>query len=640
MSLVAFATPAGASAAGSLTRTTDALTGAQDASKLTTRSVCRPASARRATCYAQVLVTSAGHAMVHPRLAASADPVRTAVRFSTRRSVPAGVPEPQAGSPAYMQQAYDLSYLSQTAGAGDTVAIVDAYDDPTAESDLATYRSTYGLPACSSQNGCFRKVGQNGSQNLPAASSGWSSEISLDLDAVTALCPRCHILLVEANSDSYSDLLAAQAEADALGATQISDSWGGPTSSPPSGQYSFPGVATVAAAGDSGYLGLIENQYPAALPNVTAAGGTELLPASTSGIASARGFTEQAWSNSGSGCDISITKPAWQSDAGCSGRSYTDLSANADPQTGLDVYDSNYGGWVLMGGTSESAPLIAAYYAITGANAATPAWAYQHSSLLNDPVGNSNGTCPISIAYICIAGHGYSGPTGVGSISGAVTTGAPGIGGPETGGDYTQSTRATSAQLKAGVYPNGSDTKYWWQYGTTAAYGQSTATVDAGAGQAPVSVSSTLSRLAAGTTYHYRLAAQNAFGTTYGYDFTLTTKAPSAPTVSAVKATPTGQHAAKLKATVNVQGSTVRYHFIYGTGRNYRHSTASTPVSGSAATRVAARLTRLAPHTTYHVRLVARNASGVAESAPMTFTTGKSTRAAGRRRTRRSARHR
>jgi hypothetical protein len=554
-----------------------------------------------------------------------------------RQSGPAAAPEPQPGTPAYMQQAYDLSFLSQYGGGSDTVAVVDAYDDPSAESDLAAYRAFFGLPACTSATGCFTKVDEHGGQSFPAQAPGWGAEISLDLDAVSALCPNCKILLIEADSDDNTDLAAAQAEAAALGVNQITDSWGDPMSAAPPGTFTFPGIATVAASGDQGYLGLLESQYPAALPNVTAVGGTALLPASTSGTESARGFTEQAWSDAGSGCDLLSPKPAWQSDSGCAGRTYSDLSANADPQTGLDVYDSGDGGWLVMGGTSESTPLVAAYYAITGARAASPAWAYENSSLLNAPTGGSNGTCAISIAYLCVVGLGYSGPTGAGSISGAVAPGAPGLGGPGPGGSYTQSTGATGAQLQAGVYPNGGETAYWWQFGTTTSYGRNTAPAVAGAGQTPVTVSSMLAGLAPSTTYHYRLAARNAFGTTYGYDFTLRTAGPTATTVTAVRVT--GPRTAKVRGTVPVPNGSTTYHFVYGTRGRYGHSTPKETAWGSATAPVAATLTGLAPHTAYRVRLVVRSGGGETYSAPRSFITGQGSRErGGRRRARHPAR--
>jgi hypothetical protein len=218
-----------------------------------------------------------------------------------------------------------------------------------------------------------------------------------------------------------------------------------------------------------------------------------------------------------------VAKPTWQTDTGCRGRAYNDLSADADPATGMQVYDSAQGGWEVVGGTSEATPLIAAYYALLGSAAQGPAWAYANAGLLNDPSSGSNGSCYSSFAYICQGATGYDGPTGAGSISGAVATGAPGIGGPGTNGSYTQSTTATTAQLQGGIYPNGSDTTYWWEYGTTTGYGQQTAGVDIGSGNAPVSVTDSLQALQPGTTYHYRLVAQNSLGTEYGYDFTLST---------------------------------------------------------------------------------------------------------------------
>ncbi len=158
-----------------------------------------------------------------------------------------------------------------------------------------------------------------------------------------------------------------------------------------SGSYTFPGITTVAASGDNGYLGSRTNDYPAALGDVTAAGGTTLVPASSSGAQSARGFDEYAWSGAGSGCAWHVTKPAWQTDTGCTGRSYNDLSADADPVTGMQVYDFDEGGWEVVGGTSEATPLIAAYYALVGSATQGPSWAYANAALLNDPTTGSNG---------------------------------------------------------------------------------------------------------------------------------------------------------------------------------------------------------------------------------------------------------
>ena len=268
------------------------------------------------------------------------------------------------------------------------------------------------------------------------------------------------------------------------------------------------------------------SNYPAAFAAVTAAGGTSLAAASDG--TSPRGFTESAWSvgadgsAAGSGCDVKVAKPSYQSDIGCAGRAYSDLSADADPQTGLLVYDSGQGGWAVIGGTSLASPLIAGYLAAAGITAATPQWAYAKSALLNDPTSGWNGTCATAISYICTAGPGYDGPTGIGSISGAVALGAPGIGGPSIGSGtsstYVASVGSQTAVLQAGVYPNGLDTSYWWEYGTTTAYGQRTATADIGSGQAPVPVSAELGGLAppppTTTVWSRRTASAPASATT------------------------------------------------------------------------------------------------------------------------------
>ncbi len=530
-------TPSTAPTATAVARALHQATGLSP-SQVTTRDLCPAAGKGQARCAGEILVLRSSGAPVRPHVGAEASLGR--VRSGRSRpgaklaAQPAAAGPPQTATPAYLEQAYDLSYLSQTGGGADTVAIVDAYDDPTAEADLAVYRSTYGLPACTSQSGCFKKVNENGATSpLPAADESWDVEISLDLDAVSAVCPHCHILLVEAASPYDSDLDAAVQTAAAMGANQISASWTFTAGGIPSGSYTFPGIATVAATGDEGYVGPGEDDYPAAFPGVTAAGGTTLTPASSAG---ARGFSEGAWSDAGSGCDVNFEQPSYQPDAGCAGRAYADLSADANPSTGLNVYDN--GSWGLVGGTSLSTPLIAAYYAITGVPAATPQWAYTDSSQLNDVVTGSTGNCAAGISYICDAGVGYDGPTGVGSISGAAATGAPGIGGPSigsgSGNTYTRSAGSHGATIAGGIYQNGLNTTWWIQYGTTSAYGSQTAAADLGAGSAPVAVTGYLSGLAPATTYHYRLVAENSLGTTYGYDYTFTTAAApaTAPTAS------------------------------------------------------------------------------------------------------------
>ncbi|MHB8573796.1 MAG: S53 family peptidase [Dehalococcoidia bacterium] len=320
---------------------------------------------------------------------------------------------PSGYFPADLQGAYSLP--STTAGTGQTVAIVDAYDDPKAESDLGVYRSQWGLSACTTSNGCFRKVNQTGGTKYPRGNTGWAEEISLDLDMVSAICPNCHILLVEATSNSFANLAAAVDEAAALGANAISNSYGGSeysTEVTDQSHYNHPGVAITASSGDNGY-GV---EFPAASQYVTAVGGTTLAAA-----ANTRGWSETAWSGAGSGCSAYISKPSWQVDTGCSKRTVADVAADADPNTGVAVYDSDLrkGGWLVFGGTSVASPIIASVYALAG-NAGSVTYGsypYSHTSSLFDVTSGSNGSCGGS--YLCTGVKGYDGPTGLGTPNGS-----------------------------------------------------------------------------------------------------------------------------------------------------------------------------------------------------------------------------
>ncbi|MFJ5534643.1 peptidase S8 [Streptomyces sp. NPDC093261] len=338
-------------------------------------------------------------------------------------------PEAAAGSPtgygpSDLQDAYGLTDAASSNGSGKTIAIVDAYDDPSAESDLAAYRSYYGLPACTTTNGCFRKVGQTGSAtSLPSADSGWAGEISLDLDMASAICPNCNITLVEAKSSSMANLGTAVNEAVKLGAKFVSNSYGGSESSSDttydSSYFKHPGVAITVSAGDEAYGA----EYPAASRYVTAVGGTRLSTSSNS-----RGWTESVWHTSstegtGSGCSAYDAKPTWQTDTGCTKRMIADVAAVADPATGVSVYDT-YGdgtGWATYGGTSASAPIIASVYALAGtpSSGSYPAqfpYDAAGTSALNDVTSGSNGSC--STSYFCTARSGYDGPTGWGTPEG------------------------------------------------------------------------------------------------------------------------------------------------------------------------------------------------------------------------------
>ncbi|HEU4948032.1 MAG TPA: S53 family peptidase [Kribbella sp.] len=337
--------------------------------------------------------------------------------------------EPVGLAPSDIQSAYALPV---GAGQGKTVAIVDAYHNPNAEADLAVYREHWGLPPCTSANGCLTTVSQRGlTTDLPAPSTSWGLEIALDLDAVSAACPSCKILLVEADSASLADLIPAVLTAQRLGADAISNSYG--SRGEFSGEqyleryYRQLQVPFVVASGDYGYgngailVGGVS--YPSASQFAVAVGGTALNRSD-----SQRGWSESAWDGATSGCSAYIRKPGWQKDALCGMRTVADVAAVADPHTGLAVYDTfGYDGWLQVGGTSLATPVIASVYAMAG-DGPTSRYAsglYRDPSLLNDVTDGANGdNCAGS--YLCTAVPGYDGPTGLGTPAGLSAFG-PGL---------------------------------------------------------------------------------------------------------------------------------------------------------------------------------------------------------------------
>jgi subtilase family serine protease len=328
-----------------------------------------------------------------------------------------GSTTPSGYGPADIESAYNLAtpIAGFTAGS-ETVAFVDAYNDPNAAADLNTYRTQFKLPACTTATGCFTQVSQTGSKTiLPNGNSGWAEEISLDLDMVSAACPGCKILLVEANSASFTDLGTAVNYA-AAHASYVSNSYGGNESSGESADdtayYHHPGIVITASAGDSGY-GV---EYPAASQYVVAVGGTSLTAASNS-----RGWSETVWSGTGSGCSSYEPNPGWQpSTSTCSKRTVADISADANPSTGVAVYDSySESGWLVFGGTSVASPLIASVYALSG-NTASAQGLYTATGLNRVTSGTNARNCS---TYLCNAADsigGYNGPTGNGTPNGTI----------------------------------------------------------------------------------------------------------------------------------------------------------------------------------------------------------------------------
>ena len=408
------------------------------------RPVCGPPAAHAARCLAHVVTYKD-----------SATPLAT-VNYTS------------GYSPADLKDAYKLPSASGLPGSGPTVAIVDAFDNPNAEGDLGQYRTQFGLGACTTGNGCFKKVNQTGGSSYPAGDTGWGSEIDLDIEMVAAACPTCKILLVEATDNSFTNLMAAVDYAVAH-AQFVSNSYGAPEFS---GETTFdshfnhtPGVAITVSSGDNGY-GV---EYPAASRYVTAVGGTSL----SQNASVTRGWTESAWSGAGSGCSALESKPAWQTDTGCSRRTVADVSAVANPSTGVAVYDSygSSGGanWFVYGGTSVAAPFVAAVWALSPSVASPSAQVpYLHTAGWYDVTSGSNTNHCFS-GYLCKAVAGYDGPTGLGT-----PTGASGFGGSVGGGggntppvaSFTNScTNLVCSFTDTSTDPGGSIASRSWTFG-------------------------------------------------------------------------------------------------------------------------------------------------------------------------------
>jgi PKD domain len=484
------------------------------------RHVCPPPAPGHATCFALVRVPVAAS------VAASVGAQPYTRNDGATKSGPAG-----GLTPEQLASAYD--YDPTEGGTGQTVAIVDAYDDPNIEADLGKFDENYKLPECTTANGCFTKVGQTGSTTLlpEADKEGWSGEISLDVETVHGVCEKCKILLVEVDEETFSDLAAGVDEAVSLGATEVSNSYGGPEEAVDEAAYNHPGVVITASAGDQGYYDwdvVSEGEAaparpdtPASLPSVVAVGGTS-LKLETNGTRE----SESVWNDSGrpshpeelkqyaatgGGCSTLFTAPSWQQDVpgwantACgTKRLNNDISAVADPYTGFDIYDSyNCGksceeagvgkGWVTIGGTSLSSPLIASLYALAGGSGGVsyPALTlYGHlgqSSLLYDVTEGGNGFCdgeavgPCGEPTIneefgdidcegttaCDAAPGFDGPSGVGTPAGL------GAFKPLFPTAVITPPSSPKAEVPAGFgasessdpYPGGSISSYSWTWG-------------------------------------------------------------------------------------------------------------------------------------------------------------------------------
>jgi subtilase family serine protease len=377
-----------------------------EAQSTSSHRVCSVKAKAGAMCLAELVTDSQGVPLVAPSAAQSGyGPLQFHSAYNLPCSVNGKKAQAVCSSPSHF--------------GGQTVAIVDANSDPNIEADLAVYDAAYNLPPCTTSNGCLTIVNENGASSpLPPADVSWGLEISLDVETVHEICQTCSILLVEAQTN----ILTAEATAVSLGATEISNSYTfGERSDATSLDfyYNHPGVAVVAATGDSGY----GPQYPADSPFVVAAGGTTLTLSNNKNYAG-----ESAWSGAGSGCSLYEPANPWQikaagwSRTGCgTSRGIADVAADADPATGAAVFDSyGYGGWLQVGGTSLASPLIAAVFALAGGtssstNAQSVPYSLFTSRNSHDVTAGSNGSCTTSS---CMAMSGYDGPTGLGTPNG------------------------------------------------------------------------------------------------------------------------------------------------------------------------------------------------------------------------------
>lgn len=370
------------------------------------RAACLPRRPRQARCYALYAPQASVNAAIAARAAGGAAVARSAA--------------PKGWGATSIERAYKLPVKRRPRA---TVAVVDAFSTPHLAADLAAYRARYHLPPCTTASGCLRIVNQHGQASpLPAADpGGWGVEETLDASMVSAACPQCHILVVEASSPSFANLAAAENTAARMGAVVISNSYGAQESGFTQAQataYRHPGHMIVASSGDNGFGAA---QFPANLATVTAVGGTQLSRARN-----ARGWTEKTWNvdggASGSGCSAYVAKPLWQHDPHCPGRTVADVAAVA---WNIPIFDSSVPGgpWLTIGGTSVAAPLIAGVYALVGnASNVHPSYTYAHRRALFDITHGTSDLFEAGAAcghdYLCVASKGYDAPTGLGTPDG------------------------------------------------------------------------------------------------------------------------------------------------------------------------------------------------------------------------------
>ena len=655
------------------------------ASDYTVQSVCAAPAPGHASCLAQLLVaeTAAARAYTHPLgitrshliTAAKASEGAHGLRPQDLRG--AYFPGEQADAPVPEPQ---------------TIALVDAYDDPNAEADLEVYDHEFSLPSCTEANGCFEKVNQVGETGHPPVASGereqeeadgWALEISLDIEMAHAVCQNCHVVLVEADNSENASLEAAEdTAAGTIGATEVSNSWGGEEPLVDSAAFDHPGIVITVSAGDDGYLNWDASKeeveggvkiggvnYPASSPHVVAVGGTSLTLSSPAETRS----SETVWNDGGGGCSLGFMAQEWQRDVpdwssvGCEGRrAVADVAADADPYTGVAVYDSvpyvragsglknaRVIGWTPIGGTSVASPIIASMFALAGGShgveyPSKTLYSHLGSAGLYDVTEGGNGKCdddyssgctgsvsPLSVTdcgqgvLICNAAFGYDGPSGVGAPNG-IEAFRPGIlppakpKAPETRSATSVTSESATLEGKLGAEPG--RTSWYFEYAAGASCtGTGAKTTpelqDTTLGE-PDEVSAPVTALQPSTEYTACLVAKNSSGSTPGPEVTFKTLLPK-PAVLSESASGETRTGVELSGSVNPENSLTFYQFQYGTSASYGSSTGEAQ-AGSGFGEVAvgpSTIGELKPGTIYHYRLLVSNGSGTTVGEDETFTT-------------------
>ena len=658
------------------------------ASDYTVQPVCAVPAPGHASCLAQLLVaeTATARAHTHPLGIARSHAITAA-----RASEGAYGLRPQDLRGAYFPGEAPDAPVSEP----QTIALVDAYDDPNAEADLEVYDQEFSLPRCTEANRCFKEVNQGGETGHPPVAGserekeeadGWALETSLDIEMAHAVCQNCHVVLVEADNAENTSLEAAEdTAAEKIGATEISNSWGGEEPPADSAAFDHPGIVITVSAGDDGYLNWDASReeveggvkiggvdYPASSPHVVAVGGTSLILSSPAETRS----SETVWNNGGGGCSLGFEAQVWQSEVldwssvGCgtgseSKRAVADVAADADPYTGVAIYDSvpyvgpgggqknaRVIGWTPIGGTSVASPIIASMFALAGGShgveyPAKTLYSHLGSASLYDVTEGGNGKCddgyssgcsgsmhPLSLTdcgqgtLICNSATGYDGPSGVGSPNG-IEAFKPGILPPANPKEpeTRPATNITSeaATLEGKLRAELGRTSWYFVYATgTSCTGTPAETTpaqeDTTLGE-PDEVSAAIGALQPDTEYTACLVAKNSSGSTPGAEVTFTTLPATPPIVSTGTASGISEHAATLSATVDPQGLPSTYEFELGTGTGYGIPVFGLAGQGAVAETIAVSVLFLEPGVTYHYRIQASNVDGTSYGADQTFTT-------------------